>query len=440
MENFKLTLAEAQGFIRNAERNMFSGKNQEAVELLKKADGLYAELTKENPDDFQVKSLFTKIEKIRKDLEKKGVKTREGGEEELPFEVNAQLQRIRESLTNNNLEYTTREMNNFYSKYAGTYTDLPEVKELRNRIDSLEKDEKSKQAKLDAEKKTNTEMQAENQEFSNQWMKKFREIGYFDGTPHNVFDLSAHITACRKAVVMVNDYMKLEHSFKPEPQLQSMVEDVKRRVESFISNYMQTTNEMAAEIINRIQQHIQQLQNDIAWKNDESVMPMVTGQTEITEILNSIEEMRDVCVENMQAFHDMMNTYTVLQDLNNGRREIRASRVRMKPDVMSQEEGAPLKESATEVLLKKNMGAEILKSAVVKQWDEKFEEGWEDNTRSKWVKRNLRETTVQIAAKLTTGDIRLFHLYVEQTLAFTNEWTDTRSHVMYDELMKQENL
>jgi hypothetical protein len=436
MENFKLNLQEAQGFIRTAERNMFSGKNQEAVELLNKADGLYAELAKENPDDFQVKSLFTKIEKIRKDLEKKGVKTREGGKEELPFEVNAQLQRIRESLTNKNLEYATREMNNFYSKYAGPYTDLPEVKELRNLIDSLEKDEKNKQAQLDAEKTANAEMQAENQEFSNQWMNKFREIGYFDGTPHNVFDLSAHITACRKAVAVVNDYMKVENSFEPEPQLQSLVEDVKRRVESFISNYVQTTNEMAAEIKNRIQQHIQQLQNDTAWKNDELIMPMFTGQAEMKELLNGIEEMREVCVENMQAFNDMMSTYTILQDLNTDRRKERTSRVRMKPEVMSPDEGKLIKECAIEVLLKKNQGAEILKSAVVKQWDEKFEEGWEDNTRSKWIKRNFRESHVQIAARLTSGDVHLFHMYIEQTIGQEH----MRSHIIYDEMMKPENV
>ncbi len=440
MADIKQQLQEAQGFIRTAERNMFSGKNQEAVDLLNKADAVYAELQKLNPDDFQVKSLFTKIEKIRKDLEKKGVKTREGGSDELPFEVNAQLQRIKESVNNNNLEYAKREMENFYSRFSGLYNDLPVVKELSSQIETMEKEAHIKNQKTEAEKAANAGKQAEHDQLCEQWRQKFREIGYFDGTPHNVIDLSAHINSCKKAVQLVNEYMKIEFSMEPDMTLHSMVEDVKRRVESFISNYMNTTNEMASQITGRIGQHMQQLQNDKDWQNDESKMPGFTGQTELSSILSSIEEMRDVCVENMQTYNDMMSAYNSLYELNEERKEVRASRTRMKAEVMDSEEGKSLKECAFEVLKQKKPGVEILKSAVVKNWETKFEEGWEDNTKSKWIKRNYRESTIQIAGKLSNKEVRLFSMYVEQTLSPENTWINTRSHIMFDEAMKAENI
>ena len=440
MADTKQQLQEAQGFLRTAERNMFSGKNQEAVDFLNKADALYIELQKVNPDDFQVKSLFSKIEKMRKDLEKKGVKTREGGNEELPFEVNAQLQRIKESVINKNLDYAKREMDNFYSRFAGPYTDLPVVKELNSLIVAMENEAQEKQKQQEAEKAVNARKQVEHEQLCEQWRQRFREVGYFDGTPHNVFDLSAHMSACRKAVELVNEYMRVDFSLEPDVTLQSMVEDVKRRVESFIPNYMNTTNEMAAQITERIGQHIQQLQNDKDWKNDETKMPGFTGQAEMTSILSSIEEMRDVCAENMQAFNDMMHAYNDLHQLNEERKEARASRTRMKPEMMDAAEGTPLKECAIEALKQKKTGVEILKTVVVKAWETKFEEGWEDNTKSKWLKRNYRESAVQIAGKLSTGDVRLFSMYVEQTLSPDNSWVNTRSHLMFDEAIKEENL
>jgi HEPN domain-containing protein len=40
MEDFKKLVQEANGFLRTAQNNMFSGKNNEAVELMNKAEEL----------------------------------------------------------------------------------------------------------------------------------------------------------------------------------------------------------------------------------------------------------------------------------------------------------------------------------------------------------------------------------------------------------------
>jgi len=440
MDNFKQNLQEASGFLRTAERNMFSGKNQEAVELLNKAEALYLELLKANSADLQVKSLFSKMEKLRKDLEKKGVKTFEGGKAELPFEVNAHLQRIKEGILSNNLDYAKREMDSFYSRFAGPYTDLPEVKEMKSLIESKEKAEQDKQWEKDMDKAANIEKVAEHEHQCEEWRLKFQDVGYFDGKAHNTFELSAHFAACRKAIAIVNEYMTVEFSMESDITLLDMVADTKRRVEAFIPNYMQTTNEMSSDIKERINQHIIQLQNDTAWTNDDSKMPLFTGQADMTALLNSIEEMREVCAENKDAFKDMMMIYSTLQELNVERKEIRSTRIRMKPEVMSLEEGKPLQDCAIEALKKNNPGIVVLKSAVVKNWDPKFEEGWEDNTQSKWVKRNFRQSTVQIAAEVTKGDLRLFNMYIEETLNPENKYVNTRSHIVFDEPMKVENL
>jgi hypothetical protein len=440
MADYKQLVQEAGGFLRTAERNMFSGKNQEAVELLNKADDLAAEAAKIQADDFQVKSLQQKVEKMRKDLERKGVVTRPGGKEELPFEVNAQLQRIKESVINGNLEYARREMDNYYSRFAGPHTDIPEIKEMKALIEKMEAEEAEKRLREAANAQSQTVEREAHEKLCEQWREKFRTVPYFDGTPHNVFDLAAQVEACKKAVAVVNEYMKVNFSLEPDITLQSMVEDVKRRVESFIPNYNNTLNEMSGEIIERIEGFIRQLESDTAWKDDETKMPGFVGQSQMNSLLNSIEEMRPVCEENMQVFNDMMAVYQRLSDLNEEHKLAHSKAMRMKPEKMSGPEAEPLKQAASEALLNKHTGAVILKSVVTKAWENKFEEGWEDNTKSKWVKRSFREATVQIAAKLTTGDCKLFTMYVEESRVSDTEYGNTKSHIMFEDNINEENI
>lgn len=440
MDDYKQKIQEAGGFLRTAERSMFSGKNQEAVEMLNKADDIAMQAAKIQQDDFQLKSLQQKIEKMRKDLERKGVVTRPGGKEELPFEVNSQLQRIKESVINGNLERVRMEMKNYYDRFAGPHTDIPEIRELSSLIEKMENEEAEKKRKEAEQTQSNAAAKADNEKLCEEWRKKLRAIPYFDGTPHNVFDLSAHIESCKKAVALVNEYMKTEFAFEPDYTLQSMVEDVKRRVESFIPNYNSTLNDMSGEIIQQIEEFVTQLNEDTAWQTDETKQPRYIGQSQMNEFLNKIEEMRPVCEENMQVYHDMMAAYQRLSELNEERKIARSKSTKMKPEKMSGNEAEPLRQAAVSALNHKYPGAEVLKSAVTKEWEQKFEEGWEDNTRSKWLKRHYRESAVQIAARLANGDHRLFTMYVEETRISDTEYANIKSHVMFDEAIDPSNV
>jgi hypothetical protein len=440
MEDMKQKIQEAGGFLRTAERNMFSGKNTEAVELLNKADAIAIQLSTTHPDDFQVKSLIQKAEKMRKDLEKKGVKTREGGKEELPFEVNAQLLRIKESVVNGNLAYAKTEMSNYFSRFAGTYTDIPEIKELSALIEKMEQDNKQKefeQAEVKREKET---LQLEHEKKCGEWKDRIKQVPYFDGTSHNVPDLLSHIESCKKAVAVVNEYMRVEFQLEPDFTLQSMIEDLKRRVETFIPNYQNTIKEMSEEIIHRIQGHMSQLQNDKDWEKDESKKPLFLGQNQLSSILDSIEEMREACVESMDVFNHMMSTYEQLHKLNEDRKKVKVERTKMKAPAMQGNEANSLIDCAQNELRRKYPMVEVIKALVSKAWENKFEEGWEDNTKSKWIKRHFREATVQIAAKTNSDEYKLFAMYIEETKTAENTFENMKSHVMFEEAILKENI
>lgn len=152
MDDPKKLLQDANGYLRTAQNNMFSGKNAEAVELINKADEFGLLAKQQIPDDFQVTSLFQKIEKMRKDLERKGIATRPGGNTELPFEVQSQLRSIRDYVISKDFEGARRELNGYYSRFAGPMTNIPEIVEIKQELEKLEIEAK-RQAEKHAEEK-----------------------------------------------------------------------------------------------------------------------------------------------------------------------------------------------------------------------------------------------------------------------------------------------
>ncbi len=440
MEDLKTKIQEASGYLRTAERNMFSGKNQEAVELLNKADEIISPVANAQPADFQVKSLVQKIEKMRKDLEKKGFATRTGGKKELPFEVNSQLLRVRDCVLNNNLERAQSEMNNYFSRFAGPYSDIPEITELQALIEKMKTEETAKKQGQANEVRIQAEQRAAHEKLCDEWRQKLKAIPYFDGTPQNVDSLATHAEAFSEAVKIMNEFNAVAFLQEPDYSLQSLVAEIKQRMDAFHANYTETLWILAGEINQRIETFVTQLNNDVDWQTDKTQVPGFVSATEIQAINNSIVELRPACTENMQVIDDLMAAFQRLETLNEERKKTRASAVRMKPEVMVGEAAGPLLHTAVTELEKTNNGIVVLKAAVTRPWENKFEEGWEDNTKTKWVKRHFRNATVQVAAKLINGEYRLFTMNVDETLVAENAYGNIKSHMLYSDAINPENI
>ena len=66
------TLAkEANTEIRNAQNKMFSGKHQEAMDILSKVPDILAKIKAADPNNIQLKTLESKYEKLKNDIEKR---------------------------------------------------------------------------------------------------------------------------------------------------------------------------------------------------------------------------------------------------------------------------------------------------------------------------------------------------------------------------------
>ena len=440
MEDFRKVIQEASGYLRKAENNMFSGKNREAVELLISADEYTEKAAQQNPEDYQVKSLRQKIEKIRKDLERKGISTRPGSGNGLPFEVEAQLGHIRESVLTKNLERAKRELDLFHTKFAGSYTNIPQLHELQTAIAGLEKEAEADAALKSAANQSRAEVLQQNEALCRKWEDEFRSIPYFNGTARNVPGLLLEKQYYQKARETVERYSTEVFQAEKSITLESLARDVSQRIHDFEANMAETLAEMAGEITESIEESIDMLNHDTAWLHQPELKPHFTGRRELESFEARIDEIARLFDKQDPPFEKLKHTYARLQSMNDERKTARSKRIHLRPAVLDGPDAADAVKAAESALQQNQPGIKILKAAVVKPWENKHSENWLDNTRTQWVVRKYQETVAELAAQFDDGSCRLYCMNVERDINADGSFGKITSHVMYDEVIAYENI
>lgn len=440
MEDPKRLVQEASGYLRKAESSMFGGKNQDAVELLNKANEGANQAAQQIPDDFQVKSLLQKIEKLRKDLERKGIATRPGSGGGLPFEVEAQLGHIRESILSKDLERARREFDNYYARFAGPYSDIPQIKEMQLHIQTLEKEAKADFERKEAAQKANAASLEQHEALCREWEAAFRKIPYFDGLAMNVPDLLDQKKAFGLAIGIMDDYNKINFTAQQSITLESFANDVKLRIQQFESNLNTSAEALADEVNAAIQFHIDALNKDTAWVSASDQKPQFVGKSEMESFAQRIAEVSPLFDESAAPLQKLRHTYGMLEVLNDDRKAARSKRITMRPSIVDGAEGGEAINAARTALLNSYPNATIITGAVVKPWESKHTEGWLDNTRSQWIVKNTLESTVELAVKPNDNCFSLFALHVEKIVKSDGTYGSVISHILFEEQIAEENI
>jgi hypothetical protein len=377
---------------------------------------------------------------MRKDLERKGIKTHPGGANEYPFEVQAQLNRIRESLLRKDLENAKREMDNYYARFAGPMTQIPEINELTGQLINLENEIAAQQAKSAEAQKLKDEENAKHEALCSQWENKLKSIPYFAGTAHNVPQLLTEKESFKLATITFNEFQQSLGNAQKSFMLESIERDLKQRIDQFPTSLKEAAAHLTDLVVEMIQQRIDQLNSDIAWQSDSNALPNFVGKGDFTRISERVEELRPLFIDYPQGLESVNNALGTLHSINEQRKEQRSKRIVMKPAVISGPEADEAISSAMGALKKSYPEANIYESAVVRAWENKRLEEWADSTKTQWIVKNLRETTVQISAEIAGGACHLFTLNVERIIQPDGTFGPMTSHIMYDELMLKPSM
>lgn len=440
MEDYKAIVQEASGMLRKAESNMFSSKNQEAAELWKSAGALIEKAAQLNPDDFQVKSLRQKQDKLRKDLERKGIALTAEAAEKLPFEVEAQLGKIREAVKNRNLERAKSEIEEFNERFAGKYPNLPEFAELSKQADQLEQELSSEKAAIAAEAAAKAEAAQALEALNRKWEEEIKAIPYFEGSIRNVAGLLNEREYFRKAAEVMNRFKAETFPGEKSATLTSRAADLQHRLDNFEANYSATIAEIAGEVTRTVEECIDVLNRDTAWLQQSDLKPRFTGTGELESFEEKIRELKPLFSENDLPFAKLKESYSRLLSMNVERRNIRSKRITMRPAVMNGPDADLAVQTAETTALKYYPGAKVLKAAVIKEWVQKRTESWADNTRSQWVVRNFQETDVELAIRTADNNHSLLCMRIERDVNPDGSFGRISGHQMFEEMIAPENI
>jgi hypothetical protein len=444
MDDIKKMLQEANGFLRSAENNMFSGKNNEAVELLKKAEDIGRTTSLSNPDDPALKTIFSKIEKIKKDLERKGVKLSAGGNQTLPFEVQSHISRLRALLISVPqqpylLDQAQKELNSYYSKFAGPMTDIPEIKEIKAHIEKLEQEAETRRSADEAEKAKKAVQTQDNEKYSDEWVQKFKTIPYFDGNVMNIPDLTAQKEFYYQAFEMLRDFDAKQFVGEKSLMLETTESDIRLRVKNFKENFNCSSKNLINEVKQMILGKIDFLKNDTAWQTDPKINPYYIGKRDIEEIHAQIDELK-LLFEPPQSPEETNRLFSELVELNETRKKAKAGNVYMNPDLSDIDGIDEIKTKTREIVFGLYKNAEIRKINITKPWEFKHEEGWEDTSNTKWIHKEYNETVSQAAIKIGGLTCKLLTLHLEKPKIGESSFGSLIGHVMYEDEILEENI
>jgi hypothetical protein len=445
MIDSKKTIQEANGYFRNAEKNMFSGKNSEALEMLKKCEELTKEAASSSLTDPGIKTLFSKIEKMKKDLERKGIKISADDQNELPFEVQSHLSRIRALLISAAeqsylLDQARKELDSYYRKFAGPMTNIPEINEINEHLERMEKERAAKNVAEKAEKDKKELIEKENDILCLRWYERLKSIPYFDGMPQNVNDLLLHMEYFLQADTLLNEYSTVQFMAQKSLMLENAESDLKDRVKEFPQKYNNTSNTLADFIVKKIEQIKNSLENYTEWEKDLSKMPNIIDQKNLSELQKNIEEIRPLFTDNSSGMEFVVESFKGLMELNNFHKKEKRHRIKLKPDALFGEDLSPVKEKSRQIVQSKYPESRILEIRVIKQWESKHMEDWEDTTKTKWVVRNILETVSQVAAIMENDQCLLFTLHIEKEVLNNGAYSGLTGHIMYSDEMAPENI
>lgn len=318
MGDLKKMLQEANNVISSAENNILNGKNNIAFELIKKAEELGKEIFQSIPSDPGVKSLFQKIEKFKKELERKGIIFNEGISYNLPFEAQSWINNIKNLLASalrqpHLLDQAKSELKSFLSKFPAIMPSIPEIKEIQIQIDKIEKDLKERMLSEKGEVIEDKNNEFNDEKFCNLWYEKLKEIPFFDGESKHLPTLLDQKLYYFKAFELIKEFDSQNFIGKKSPNLETLENDIRTR----IKNFQEKFNTSVKSIINNYKQEIIDKINML--KNETNEPPFYFSKNEINDLRLKLEELKKA-FEPPVIPQELLDLFTNLMDLNEAKK------------------------------------------------------------------------------------------------------------------------
>ena len=493
----------ADKIIRNAERNMHSGKNEEAATMLQEAALLLEQGKAEDPTNSKIAQTEKKLDRIQKSVDKKlgktAAKTSSSGppppkkpqpkamssssskspasaqqkdSTELPSNVKSSLAKINIHLNNaesglargksaksaNHQIVKAAEIFELIDKrYAGkfdpSHPDYVAVKDhytaLVSEVDALGNTEAKAEADTVASKDAREKQSAE-------WVPKFQAyLAYSTSEGHNPAKLvfvpgtsepEKFDDAKKRYEAFKNFYEEYKNTDFPNGKtwkLEDLADNIApTRLEDFEKGFADRLGSASEGAENKINSAMAYLEKDNGWRSDKSIRPNLLDHKRMTSIREETKNAVTALGANDPKAKQIQADFDALVAKDKENRQIRKERTFMTPDVYTGKDIKELKKKAQALVKSNNKeGGKPLRCTIIAEnWREETVHEWTDTSKTAQRWRTTRHQTAQVAAK-TSDDVRLITVALAQDKQSDGKWGPLYGNLhQYSDPMLESNV
>jgi len=463
--------------LRAAQNLMFSGKIDEAAAKVAHIEELMGQLQSVEPDSPKLKTLQPKLDKLKKDLERRQPKPAAasapaapapatGGGEAMPAgasrclrEMDRALEKAERALTRSSgspdskteqarYEMKTAEMywQDLQKKYPETLQH-PDVLAARQRVEDMYARIETAEGTAAAAGARAAEADAARDAQSREWLTRLKPFvahrgedlydpdkEFIAGYTEQKDELDQRMRLYAAAYSLMAEYRKADFSAGTSDELEQVAKELDYRLESFQSELQSMSEMYFREIDDELNRNADFFQRNMSREKplllDEGVLSRLSAKIAWVEGLRPGDS----------RIPDLKSRYQGLLDTQSAAREKMVDSTRVLPEKYSGGDIGALREKARDVVMAKHGGAEILRVSVISpDWQEERALEFTDTTRSAIRYRITRSVTVQVAAK-QSGGCYLYSVYVGQDRRSDGSWGPLKGHIMFTDRILEGNV
>ncbi|TFH18249.1 hypothetical protein E4H04_03800 [Candidatus Bathyarchaeota archaeon] len=449
------------GDLRKAQNNMFSGKNEEAWNMIEEIWTDLEKIRTIDPNYRTIQNMERTYNKLKQDLEKKlgkGQTTsptpvkaltpsttsiptqqrptlapapKEIDPNKLPAGVTKRLGDIQtplervETYTNetdslskiDKARYELQSATSIYEEITRMYSDYanhPDVESSHIKITQLTEKLAALSEKAEAEKEQAEKIKEQIEAESRRWVEKIRPYLLSSGVHDKQLELSRirgkenllHQTQLLEEVkALQSEYNSQDWSNGKTWDLEQAEENLLKMIKNGEETYHESITSIINEAASLIEEKINWFNSDTAWRTDNTKRPawLYTRDREaIDEKMAIVNELvPEILAENSQDLLDLKNKRAKLMELNQERLDIIPQRTYMVPEKYAGDDKDALKTKAAELVKDKEPTADILRVHLIRE-DWRVEDVLEhtDTSRTAIRHRITYHLPAQVAAKV----------------------------------------
>lgn len=454
---------QADKVVREAERKMHNGKNEEADALLKEAAIILDQAKADNPQDKLTMRVEKKYTRVRDNVDRKlGQKTQthsssmpaaatQSNAGKLPGGVSKRLKDISKHLDfaeryagrdARKAQYKLTQAMDLFDEidrmYGGQFNKSdPEYAAVAGRYDALA-GATSEQSAAEAKTEADTgKGEAAREEQSAEWADRFREYLSYPGQEGHNPDMLVYVPGTSEPEKFADtqrryeafkafyeEYKNTEFPNGKTWQLESLGDnEAPSRLKHFEQEFASRVGSVAGDAERQIDEAMAQLEKDNGWRSDKSIKPNLVDHKWMASIRASTQKLIAALGPDNPKALEVQSKFDALVAREQENRQIRRERTFMTPDRYHGDDINKLKDKA--MLLVKNdkaEGGQPLRCTVVSEnWREETVEEWTDTSKTTWHRRTTRHITAQVAAKAADG-VRLITVALAQDKQSDGNW------------------